>query len=1719
MRVLAADVDALQPFAESLDNLKSVFLTSTETTNESGLADVEAELAFIGPLTDSVRAASEARDAASAAVAATRDLAYDAKNFAARRSLAEQQTREVAADLELASAQEALMHALEARTAPKVAVPYLSSQTSQGPERKKPESRSDASELPNPVPSTAVPAPVQLALGKGGPHSESVLPAMPAVVGGTNADSSLPLSFPETRLAETQRSALEPALPPTTAISETPTETKVITSVSVAEAAGAEKSSTGIYAVATAGQTPEPRVADAVWRALWRQEGATAYQIVRLTTQLREAPPLSEPLARALTLSPLLLHPDGAVAQELREALSEIDPDAFPGGNPAAEAQHLLLLAALLRPLLLAPDSTVPALAERLHLPDGFSELYKLFENFSAAAARVRHLRLDARAFAAIRDEGAWQRQMSALQEDVRVWRGRAPHLTVKFHAGTVIWRQWQESGGEIDQLLGPVQKNDPSGMQTVRVQYNKLTDSEQLKAAIDVSDRKLKRRGDEIHGSALEQLELRVAEATELAGRWLALMGARPTNQGGQTRHLEAVRNAIAGRREAAVTQLQAREASADPVVAASARVALLALESTWRLFDATAETEPAEPDVALVLNTPLLALPEVTLTYDWVIKTDLRDAREALLQTADSLPPLAKALDARLLSGDIVGATRLAEALSVEDPAGGAAARARLQPAARDFWHGVTQELAKLTEAIESSVVYGLINETERDQFDTRLQALASQVQDLAHAHVIQEDAAALKTELETLRNRRRDELTAALSALRATADPGDYIIVEHALAAGDLPSADEYISRLGAGERIASTAHRLRDAFSELYSTGVATDIEKFLVDHGRSPSQWREAVERASGIGELSYADVAETLRTDAARMISLWLELKRESSGAPKPSDKRLRTLQALLQLFGFIDVRVPRPKSATTDLFEAEFETETIADRSMCAIPYFGSAAQGRYRAVFFPDRTSADQIVTRVGTTVNSRPPIVFFFGRLTERLRKELAAESRAKHRSFLVIDEVLLTFLTAECGSRLPAFFSAALPLAWSDPYVTTASVMPPELFFGRQAELRLLLDPMQSCFVYGGRQLGKTALLKASERSFHAPDHGRYAAYIDLKANHVALTSDLDHTQIWRPIYRKLAEIDLLPDSIQEPKATGKGKIDNFIDAVESLFQEKPHLKLLLLLDEADRFLEGDARIKYVDTVRLKRLMESTGRRIKIVLAGLHDVLRTAEQANHPLAHFGEPIEVGPLISQSEWREAQQLVRGPLAASGFTFEREGMVDRILAQTNFYPSLIQLYCSKLMTRMMEEGRFASMPRYIIRESKLDETYLARDLRDEIRNKFRLTLQLDERYSVIAHAIAYRSYHQRSSRAGSFTVQDLATMARSWWADGFARTTDHGFRVILGEMVGLGVLRKHDDGSFTLRNQNLLLLMGTEEEVGDVLSRDRDLPEESAANEFHPLLEGTGAVAGCHPLSLTQIGALASRGHGVVLIGGVPAAGIDEVHDALLRASGDAGVRRVPLYSDEHEFAKGLADLSGKVGEGPHIALVPTDAAWTRRWIERAVEVLKQLSSRARSFKIVFVVNPSYARQPEIATLSERNGVVWQTLAPWSDGFVRHWLEDAGQANGPSERDRLRRRTGFWPTLLSPIKLTTPLSRFTGGEPNVEKLVLALADYAVEDQVASLNSADLSALTDLPADGTTEVTRLCERVGLFVPAERDTYRLEGGLLHLLTSGAVTRD
>ena len=108
----------------------------------------------------------------------------------------------------------------------------------------------------------------------------------------------------------------------------------------------------------------------------------------------------------------------------------------------------------------------------------------------------------------------------------------------------------------------------------------------------------------------------------------------------------------------------------------------------------------------------------------------------------------------------------------------------------------------------------------------------------------------------------------------------------------------------------------------------------------------------------------------------------------------------------------------------------------------------------------------------------------------------------------------------------------------------------------------------------------------------------------------------------------------------------------------------------------------------------------------------------------------------------MTSNGEWKAAQDLVREPLQAIGCRFGRDDLSTRILAHTNYYPSLIQLYGAELTRRLRDSER--AFP-YAIDDDAIDKAYGSRELRDAIRERFLLTLQLDQRYEVIAYALAH--------------------------------------------------------------------------------------------------------------------------------------------------------------------------------------------------------------------------------------------------------------------------------------------------------------------------------------------------------------------------------------
>ena len=691
----------------------------------------------------------------------------------------------------------------------------------------------------------------------------------------------------------------------------------------------------------------------------------------------------------------------------------------------------------------------------------------------------------------------------------------------------------------------------------------------------------------------------------------------------------------------------------------------------------------------------------------------------------------------------------------------------------------------------------------------------------------------------------------------------------------------------------------------------------------------------------------------------------------------------------------------------------ATVKTAVVEDRALCPSRQFGSEAAGHYRVLLNWDRPADESILRALGDG-GLIPTVVLHFGCLAAS-REKLRAGAVQTHRLFLVVDEALILYLTTLSSGRLPAMFRCSLPFTSADPYATTSGVVPPELFYGRKRERQAVMDQSGACFIYGGRQLGKTALLRSVERDFNrsGATQTRVAKWIDLKVNEIGY--QLGPSDIWPLLQRELRRLDLTDKRRVELDPGDNRQVQAFLGRIRKWLDERKDRRLLLLLDEADEFLKGDAKTDFKESARLKGLMDETERRFKVVFAGLHNVLRTTRQANHPLAHLGDPIRVGAMLSNAEWKEAQALVREPLQAVGCRFERHDLSTRILAQTNYYPSLIQLYGAELVHRLRDSAK--TFP-YEIDDDDIDDAYASRELRSAIRERFLLTLQLDPRYEVIAYALAFELHDGDLSQGIDRSA--LLKQARGWWSKGFDNLPDEEFNMLLHEMEGLGVLREIEQNRYTLRNPNILLLLGTSEDIENALGKPRKLATVYEAKSFRARYPGDSpSKARRGPLTYLQETNL--RKGGVAVISGCNAAGLERVQEFLSLRIGGELLHQLPAFDDKSEFEEHLK-AQRPARNGVTVYLLPLEVNWNATWLKSARGILRR-KARGRWSRVAFIAAPERLWNVlNDSTESDLSGMDWIGLGPCDDTFLRRWLDDINSTADDDHVAQLLETTGGW-------------------------------------------------------------------------------------------------
>ena len=1350
---------------------------------------------------------------------------------------------------------------------------------------------------------------------------------------------------------------------------------------------------------------------EGLWRALAAGRPGIAYHIARLCAEhgYANVPPTLADVIAASMLAPAVHSPDSQPVRDLRPILERIDPAALlrdERPQPERDAVCLLLFSATMRPALFAPTTGAPSLLRAVSLSDTLKPVYALATRVADHADRLLGIRLHASMLRSS-ETGTWKDRFDALTGRVRAWQAGADSKRNLYGPATRIWRDLIGRDGVLAKLMRLISDSDKSVRSDVEAIHEQISDQRTFNELVHRADQRGRKRNP-IVGRALKQMWNDVQPAVQLSGQWLSLIDIRPDTAGFVNQRVDALHNDLkrVGRKAIETLDGAANTAADGDALAATSTYARNAINELLQGFDRDAALTESNLDANVLRSRDLLYVKDVDIDAGFdPVSTEETRLLDHLLNTAAHADTMRSAFHDRLERSDFIGARLALNLVETEDGVDVDECIASFVHRINDRRKTLRTELRSTQKRLESAFCRGQLPVDDRDATAAALATLRQAAEPssiepprIEEVEVLTESSRRLNEINDAIEASSRSSIEKVRSRLQHV--PEDQMdeaargIVDRTIKQGYVQTAHEQINRLECGESV-EPPPPVDDPFSKFTSVVDAIESARKTTD----PQTIVGCARARERVGAVPFDELAEEDAQSAASLLEAWYQTARKRS-------VDMTRLRDLLKSLGF-SVRAVNPQRSGS---QAEVTSEPIADRVVCPSRQFGSEANGRYRVLLNTDRSAMDSIFRSIG--IESRDPtIVLHFGCLGAE-RGEIRKRATREHRLFLVVDESLVLFLAARASNRLSALFRCTLPYSAAQPYATTSGLVPQELFYGRRRERETIMDQSGACFIYGGRQLGKTALLRQVEKDFGSDD--RVAKWIDLRGNEIDRAPDL-----WRVVQRALRPSRVVRGD-REIDPENPKRVEWLLSQIREWLDGRETRRLLLLLDEADHFLLLDSENDFRVSVRLKELMDQTNRRFKVVFAGLHNVLRTTRHANHPLAHLGDPICVGAMTSNGEWKEAQALVREPLQAVGCRFGRDDLSTRILAHTNYYPSLIQLYGAELTRRLRDSDR--AFP-YAIDDDAIDDAYGSRELRDAIRERFLLTLQLDQRYEVIAYALAHELKEGGDLDRGLRRDRILEAV-QFWWSDGF-RLRSEQFDMLLQEMEGLGVLRAIEPDRYMLRNPNILLLLGNREDFEKALTRERTPEPPYAPASFRARYPHDPHSARRGPLTRQQESRLHHGGVGVIC--GCPAAGLENVQEFLSQRIGSDEFSRIQPAANAAEFEQQLRKLRS-VRNSVTVRLVPPTVNWDGAWIRAAKDVLKGKAQGTRLWnRVAFIATPDRLwRLLTDAAAADLDGIDWFSLKPCDPTFLRRWLVDINATADGNEVRNFRRISGGWPVEL---------------------------------------------------------------------------------------------
>jgi hypothetical protein len=439
-------------------------------------------------------------------------------------------------------------------------------------------------------------------------------------------------------------------------------------------------------------------------------------------------------------------------------------------------------------------------------------------------------------------------------------------------------------------------------------------------------------------------------------------------------------------------------------------------------------------------------------------------------------------------------------------------------------------------------------------------------------------------------------------------------------------------------------------------------------------------------------------------------------------------------------------------------------------------------------------------------------------------------------SRNHPILLIDDNLVAYAALHPQQRLQKLMDVALLTFNGNPYDDYGKPVPPEMFFGRQPELRRLRQVKTAAVLYGGRRLGKSSLLDQLQRDAQG-SAGEVVVLLTLDRADRSLSDDHTHLA-WNAIYRRLLQMQVLEKPKTEP--TTAIAIRSWIE--DEIVAGRCRAKgIYLLIDEADEVMGRDLRQGGPFVSALLRLCESVRGKcaMRFVVAGLHNLTRMANEENSPLGKF-ESIALKPFWSAEDIQRGIELIKTPLEALGFYFGegKEDMPLRIMAVCNFYPAFIQLYCKRLVEHLYVRRDKSAPPAFITQED-LEKVELDREFLADIRSKFKLNLDLDKRYAAIALVLADQYYADGAAKA--LTPAEVRNLCDLFAGRHFESTGPGAYASLLDEMETLTILEQVG-ARYGLRTPNIAMMLGDRDSISQQLEAlTAEIPVQSRSRGEH--------------------------------------------------------------------------------------------------------------------------------------------------------------------------------------------------------------------------------------------------------------------------------------